>query len=220
MAIVTSTFGFESNCIYITANDHLTELHDGDSHCDPPWDFKPESPKSVIGVHERMNGVIHGDEPPSGCCPVVIRVPCIHENSRMVEPMKENQNNATTTEDTEYGEKEVPEDEEWTKAEWFTIPHQSFTEECQSDVWEMDVLEELETSISINNGDHYTERPVLLHPSLATPEIMRILIKTFESKNKWKTNSTYILSVEAKLKRRSPKAAPPPPLEVSGTENS
>ena len=45
------------------ADNHLRKLHKSDTHGNPAWHSNPHRTKSVVGIHKRVNGIVHGNKP-------------------------------------------------------------------------------------------------------------------------------------------------------------
>lgn len=78
---------------------HLQDLGSCDDHGKGTRNPQPSSPSSVVRVHERMYGVVHGHEPTASCHLVLVGVPGVEEHSDVVVPVQEDE--TLLTEDNE-----------------------------------------------------------------------------------------------------------------------
>jgi len=74
-----------------TSDDHLSELHAGDDHVHPAWNVEFHGFQGVVGVHERVNGVIHDDEPSTRGWVLGVAVPGVHQGGEVMVPVQEDE---------------------------------------------------------------------------------------------------------------------------------
>lgn len=72
-------------------HDHLSDLQAGDDHVYRARHTHTSGPQSVVGVHEGVDGEVHGHEPPTTGHHLFVAVPGINQRGHVVEPVQEQQ---------------------------------------------------------------------------------------------------------------------------------
>ena len=89
------------------ASDHLEDLHGRDGHGDELGGPDFDGLKSVVGVHERVDGEIHEHEQSTKGCSLGTGIPGEHEDSYVMVPVEENDRSLSENEEnrvTQFGD--------------------------------------------------------------------------------------------------------------------
>ena len=87
---MTRLVGFEVRVrpvIDQAADDHLSNLKRGDQHHDEFRWKEAHGTESVVRIHQRMNAVVHHDEPARRRGVLLVSVPCVQQHCDVMVPM-------------------------------------------------------------------------------------------------------------------------------------
>lgn len=74
-----------------TADNHLRELQRRDQHRDEAGRIEAHRAQGVVRVHERVDAIVHHDEPPGGGRVFRVAEPGVHQHGDVVVPVQEDQ---------------------------------------------------------------------------------------------------------------------------------
>jgi len=73
------------------AGQHLADLAQCDEHGQAPGHLEAGRPRCVVGVHERVDQVVHGHEPAAARHHVLVGVPGVQQHRDVVVPVEEDE---------------------------------------------------------------------------------------------------------------------------------
>uniref|UniRef100_A0A2M4B2Y9 Putative secreted protein n=1 Tax=Anopheles triannulatus TaxID=58253 RepID=A0A2M4B2Y9_9DIPT len=74
-----------------TADDHLGQLECRDEHGDRARRLEVQGTQRVVRVHDRVDAVVHHDEPPGGSGVLGVREPRVHQHRDVVVPVQKDE---------------------------------------------------------------------------------------------------------------------------------